>query len=88
MLKRKRKYLKPQALFLRDRLIERPYNTYELRAKFNIYNPASRISELIDDGCVIEKGWAIIKDINGGLHRIRQYSLVSQFNKEADNDEG
>lgn len=81
MLKAKRKHLKPQTLFLRDRLIERPYNTYELRTKFLIYSPASRITELKDSGCLIDKSWVEVKHANGDVRRIKQYVLVSQFDK-------
>ncbi|WP_218814606.1 helix-turn-helix domain-containing protein [Rickettsiella endosymbiont of Dermanyssus gallinae] len=86
MLKTERKYLKPQTLFLRDRLIERPYNTWELRTKFNIYSPAARITELIKSGYVIYKSLIVVKDVNGGVHRIRQYALVSQFDREDNYD--
>lgn len=82
MLKVKRKHLKPQTLFLRDRLIERPYNTWELRSKFLIYSPASRITELENSGCVIDKQWVKVKHANGDVRRIKQYALVSQFDKE------
>ncbi|MDQ8039124.1 MAG: helix-turn-helix domain-containing protein [Rickettsiella sp.] len=82
MLKAKRKYLKPQTLFLRDRLIERPYNTWELHSKFLIYSPAARITELVNSGCVIDKQWVKVKHANGDIRRIKQYALSSQFDKE------
>ena len=86
MSKTKRNYLGSQALFLRDKLIERPYNTWELRSKFHIYSPVARIAELKKSGCAFDKSWKTVKDITGGLHRVRQYTLVPQFNQEVGND--
>lgn len=82
MIKAKIRHLKPQTLLLRDRLIERPYNTHELHTNLLIYSPSSRIKELEQIGCAIERQWVKIKHANGDVRRIRQYALVSQFDKE------
>lgn len=87
MLKTKRRHLKPQTLFLLNRLNERPYNTHELHTKLLIYSPSSRIKELEHIGCAIERQWVKIEHAKGDIRRIRQYALLSQFDKEENNDE-